>query len=275
MENGRWKMENRIFQDTKMFSTICHLPFYIIHFIRYALKLKFKYILSFTIVLTALFVKAQDPNEKGNLEHYYNETLHFGFTMGINRANFIILPVPHFEQFDSLKTVESAAKFGFNLGIISDLRLDKYLTLRFVPNLSFSERNLQYFYDGHDTITRVKTIESTFINFPLNLKLRSKRVKNFGAYLLAGGAYNLDLASKRKIVNSTNPKEQIVKLQRDDFSYEMGTGAEFYFPYFKFAIEAKLSIGVRNVLIKDNTVFSNSIDQLNSKIFLISITFEG
>src|SRR5204863_9989855 len=106
-------------------------------------------------------------------------------------------------------------------------------------------------------------------------KLRSKRVHNFGAYLLAGGSYNLDLASKRKIVNTTNPKEQIVKLARDDFSYEMGTGAEFYFEYFKFAIEAKLSIGIKNMLIKDNTVFSNSIDRLNSKIFLISITFEG
>jgi hypothetical protein len=239
------------------------------------LKFLFKYLLTFLIVLVALSVKAQDPNEKGNLEHYYNETLHFGFTMGINKADFIVQPVQHFERFDSLKTVQSASKLGFNLGIISDLRLQKYITLRFTPNLSFSERDLQYYFEGHDTITRVKAIESTFLNFPLDLKLRSKRVHNFGAYVLAGGAYNLDLASKRKTVNSTNPKEQIVKLQRDDFSYEMGTGAEFYFQYFKFAIEAKMSVGIKNVLIKDNTMFSNSIDQLNSKIFLISITFEG
>ena len=239
------------------------------------MKFIFKYLLTFALVLIALFVKAQDPNEKGNLEHYYSETLHFGFTMGINKANFIVQPVQHFERFDSLKTVQSASKLGFNLGIISDLRLNKYFTLRFIPSLSFSERSLQYFFEGHDTIVTTKAIESTFLNFPLDLKLRSKRVKNFGAYVLAGGAYSLDLASKRKTVNSTNPREQIVKLQRDDFSYEMGTGAEFYFPYFKFAIEAKMSIGIKNVLIKDNTIFSNSIDQLNSKIFLISVTFEG
>lgn len=239
------------------------------------MKIKIKYLFTFVIVLIAFIIKAQDPNEKGNLEHYYNETLHFGFTMGLNKANFIIESVPHFERFDSLKTVQSASKFGFNLGIVTDLRLQKYITLRFVPNLSFAERNLQYSFEGVDTIVRTKTIESTFLNFPLDLKLRSKRVKNFGAYILAGGGYSLDLASKRKVVNSLNPKEQIVKLKRDDFSYEMGAGSEFYFQYFKFAIEAKLSIGLNNMLIKDNTIFSNSLNKLNSKIFLVSITFEG
>ena len=76
-------------------------------------------------------------------------------------------------------------------------------------------------------------------------------------------------------MNSTDPKDQIVKLQRDDFFYELGAGAEFYLEYFKFAIEGKLSIGTKNLLIKDNTIYSNSIDKLNSKVFLISITFEG
>jgi hypothetical protein len=85
----------------------------------------------------------------------------------------------------------------------------------------------------------------------------------------------LDLASKRKTQTSTDPNEQIVKLKRDDFGYEVGAGAEFYLQYFKFAIEAKLSMGTKNLLIKDNTVYSNSIDKLNSKVFLISLTFEG
>lgn len=240
------------------------------------MKISIKYIFTLLTVVSALFVKAQDPNEKGNLENYYNEPLHFGFTLGVNRANFIIHPVDHFERLDTLKRVQSTPKFGFNLGIVSELRLHKYITLRFIPNLSFAERNLQFYFEGHDTITRTKTIESTFLNFPLDLKLRSKRVNNFGAYILGGGGYSLDLASKRKTVNSsTNINEQIVKLKRDDFSYEMGAGAEFYLEYFKFAIEAKLSVGITNLLIKDNTIYSNSIDKLNSKVFLISITFEG
>jgi hypothetical protein len=235
-----------------------------------------KKVITYSLVLLfafcSLLSKAQE--ERGNLPHYYQETLHFGFTIGVNRTNFIIHPAPHFERFDTLKWVRSAPKLGFNLGIVSELRLHQYLTLRFVPNLSFAERNLQYYFQGHDTIVRTKTIESTFLNFPLDLKLRSKRLKNFGAYVLAGGGYSLDLASKRKVQNSSGT-DAIVKLKRDDFSYEFGAGGEFYLEYFKFAIEGKLSIGTTNLLIKDNTIFSDSIDKLNSKIFLISITFEG
>ncbi len=228
-------------------------------------------IIFFALVLTA---KAQDPNERGNLRNYYNEKLNFGFSLGVSTNNFIIHPAAHFERFDSLKWVQSKSQPGFNLCLISELRLHKYITLRFVPNLSFAERTLQYSFQGFDTIVRAKTIESTFLNFPVNFKLRSKRVKNFGAYLLAGGAYNLDLASKRKTENTAGT-DAIVKLQRDDISYEMGAGVEFYLEYFKFAIEGKLSIGTQNLLIKDNTIFSNSVDKLNSKIFMISITFEG
>lgn len=238
------------------------------------MKLSIKYILTVIIVFATTIAKAQE--QRGNLANYYDATLHFGFTIGINRANFIIHPAEHFERFDSLKSVTSAPKFGFNLGIVSELRLHKYITLRFVPNLSFVERDLQYYFEGaKDTVVRMKRIESTFLNFPLDIKLRSKRVQNFGAYILAGGGYSLDLASKRKTENSANINEQIVKLKRDDFSYEVGAGAEFYLEYFKFAIEGKLSIGTTNLLIKDNTIYSNSVDKLNSKVFLISLTFEG
>ncbi|MGZ4054829.1 MAG: type IX secretion/gliding motility protein PorT/SprT [Bacteroidia bacterium] len=237
------------------------------------MKLITKYTVTLLIVFIALLAKAQE--QRGNLPNYYAARLHFGFTIGINRANFIVTPVQHFERFDSLKSVTSSPKPGFNLGIVSELMIIKNVTLRFVPNLSFAERNLQYEFQGHDTIVRKKTIESTFLNFPLDFKLRSKRVENFGAYILAGGSYSLDLASKRKTDNGSNINDQIVKLKRDDFSYEVGAGAEFYLEYFKFAIEGKLSIGTKNLLIKDNTIFSNSVDKLNSKVFLISFTFEG
>ncbi len=237
------------------------------------MKLATKYLSALIILLYAQFSTAQEI--RGNLPNYYADRLNFGFTIGLNKANFIIEPADHFERFDTLKAVESMPKFGFNLGIVSELRLHKYITLRFVPSISFAERNLQYFFEGRNTIVKTKTIESSFLNFPLDIKLRSKRVENFGAYVLAGGNYSLDLASKSKVVNSTNLNEQIVKLKKNDFSYEVGAGAEFYLEYFKFAIEGKLSIGTKNLLVKDNTIFSNSVDKLRSKVFLISITFEG
>lgn len=247
-------------------------------YLRYnsALKNAIKYLLISIAIMLSSLAYAQDGANRGNLSTYYHEKLHFGFTIGVNRSNFVIQNAEHFERFDSLKWIHSSPKTGFNLGIVSELRLHEYVTLRFVPNLSFAERNLEFYVEGaYDTLTQKKTIESTFLNFPLDLKLRSKRVGNFGAYILGGWSYSLDLASKRKTQNAADPNEQIVKLKRDDFGYEVGAGVEFYLQYFKFAIEGKLSMGTKNLLIKDNTLYSNSIDKLNSKVFLISLTFEG
>lgn len=220
---------------------------------------------------------SQDPNERGNLPHYYQQKLHFGFALSVNRTNFLIDRVDHFERLDSIRSVNSFPKSGFNLAIVSEITLHKYLTLRFLPTLSFAERSLDFFYvAGKDSIMKTKSIESAFVNFPFDLKLRSKRVKNFGAYVLAGAGYSLDLSSKRKVDNTgLGINDQIVKLKRDDFFYEGGAGAEFYLQYFKFAIEAKLSMGTLNMLQKDNTIFANAIDRLRTKVLTISITFEG
>ncbi len=241
------------------------------------MKIVLKYRVALLLAFFSLSVHAQEASERGNLTNYYHQRLHFGFALGINRGNFLIQPTEHFERLDSLKTVTSAPKPGFSLGIVSELMLHKYVTLRFLPALSFTSRNLDFYFEGiRDTISKIKTIESVFLNFPVDVKLRSKRVGNFGAYILAGGGYCLDLASKRDVANdSPSLNDQIVKLKRDDLFYEAGAGAEFYLQYFKFAVEAKISLGAFNIIAKDNTIFSNSIDKLRSKIFMISITFEG
>lgn len=211
-----------------------------------------------------------------NLPKYNHETLHFGFTIGLNYTDFVIHPVRDFHLLDSLKFVQSIRQPGFNLGIVSEVKLHEYIAVRFVPALSFGGRTLQYgFQTSKDTFIAERVVESTFLDFPINLKLRSARVSNFSAYIVGGGKYTYDLASQKNVKTSTNFTEQIVKLNRHDFGYEGGVGVDFYLQYFKLAIEAKMSLGTKNILVKDNTIFSNSIDKLNSKVFLLSITFEG
>ena len=65
-----------------------------------------------------------------------------------------------------------------------------------------------------------------------------------------------------------------VKLHRNDLSMEVGVGFEFYTTYFKFGTEAKMGYGLRNLIIPEDNLYSGSIDQLHSKIFLLSFTFE-
>ncbi len=209
-----------------------------------------------------------------NLPNYDYQPLHFGFLLGTNKADFIVHPNANLAGLDSVYVLESTPQSGFNLGIISNLRLGEYADLRFIPSLAFATRNLEYtFKSTKGDIKRKKAVESTFVEFPLDLKLKSARSNNFRAYILVGGKYSIDIASQ-KDVKSELLTDAIVKLRKNDFYYSVGIGFDFYQKYFKFSPELKYSFGIRDLLIRDSNVFANSIDKITSKIVNISFTFE-
>lgn len=218
---------------------------------------------------------AQLPKTE-NLPRYDMESLHFGFGIGINKTNFVVYHQPNFYLFDSLKSVNAQGSTGFNLCIVSELSLTKYLKLRFVPDLSFAQREIQYYFEAKtDTITRTKKVESTFIDFPLLLKLKSARANNFGAYMIAGGKYTLDLASQKPTGEFVEPGKEFLKLRKHDIGYEVGAGLDFYLPFVKMSLEGKLSVGTKNVLYDEDNIYTDSIRKLRSRVFIVTLTFEG
>lgn len=238
---------------------------------------RFRSFLIFSLLSLSLSAQNGRP---ANRAEYYSDRIHFGFYLGINRTNFLITNVNNWKAIagDSLKTILSSPSTGFNLGIVSELRIQEYATLRFIPAIAFGQRNLEYHFEGNDTFDIVKKVESTFLDFPIDLKIRSKRFGNFAAYMLGGGKYTLDLASQKDVNNNGLPlSQQVVKLAKHDFAVEAGAGVDFFLPYFKFGIELKASMGMKNMLVKDPnpSILSSTIDSLHSKVFLISFTFEG
>lgn len=246
-----------------------------------------KYIFVFCLVYTHLF--SQHKEESGvNLPKFYKNKMHFGFALAYNKTNFKIHTVKNSLFPDTLigttkygmKTVYSHSDPGFALGIISDFRLHQYLRLRFTPNISFASRGIQYTLENskHDS-TKIfkKTVESTFLIFPLELKLQSKRLDNFGAFVIIGGGYSLDLASKKKPSSATggNQLDDAVNLKRDDYFFSGGAGVDFYLQYFKLGLECKILNGSKNLLNKSPNIFSNSVDKVNSRMVIFSVTFEG
>jgi len=199
---------------------------------------------------------------------------HFGFTLGINTMNFMIKPVKDFSYVDTIFTLESSAGSGFNIGIVSNLRLAEYLDLRFIPTLSFGERTLIFNQKINDTLffnTR-KKVESAFVDFPFELKFKSKRLHDTRAYVLTGVKFSIDLASQAK--KKAQDEEIRIKLKKNDVAFEFGVGFDFYTTYFKFGTELKMSYGLRDMLTHENNVYANNIDKLNSKVFQLTFTFE-
>lgn len=224
-----------------------------------------------------------------NLPNFYKTRLHFGFTLAVNKTDFRIHTVNNAAFPDTtiddvtykIKSVYTKGDPGFALGIVCDTRLHEYLRLRFTPNISFASRSLEYTIQNakHDsTKIYVKSVESTFLIFPIELKLQSKRLGNFSAYVIGGGAYTLDLASNKKaaaVSTSANRLDDAVRIKRDDFAYSIGCGTDFYLKYFKFGLELKLLNGTKNLIYRDRNVFAKSVDKVNSRMVVFSLTFEG
>jgi hypothetical protein len=117
-----------------------------------------------------------------------------------------------------------------------------------------------------------KKVESILLGLPVHIKFRSDRINNFRVYMFGGAKFEYDLAS-----NSTARKaEDLVKLKKYDFGVEAGVGFNFYFPVFILSPEIKISNGISNIHSRDvNLKYSSAIDQLNSRMVVFSLIFEG
>jgi hypothetical protein len=226
-----------------------------------------------------------------NMPTYDFSKYHFGFILAVNQMHFVIKPIDNLYQtyFDStasaeinadsalIYSIESEPSAGFTVGIVSNLRINNSLDLRFIPSLAFGERNLDYrfmkFREGTKTLVEVrKNIPSTFVEFPLHIKYKSKRLNNFRAYVLGGFNYRLDLSSQAKKRKDSGQVQ--VKLNRSDIYYDLGVGFDFYFEWFKFGTELKMSYGLLDVLKREGNIYTDGIERLSSKVFQLTFTFE-
>ncbi len=244
--------------------------------IRYPLRPIYKRLLGTAVFLLCGMATVQAQKElPSNLPRFDKRPYHFGFILAYNSADFYMNLRPVFPTTDSLLSVNVVRQPGFNLGPLASLNFNKNFSLRFIPDISFQDRRLEYtFQRGNGKKeTLIRRVESTFINLPLNLKMRTDRVNNFAAYALVGYQYSIDMASQKDVDNTGTGA--VVKIKRLDQALQVGGGVDFFLPYFKFGIELKLSRGLHNVLIQDNTMFSSPIDQLRTRVFILSFTFEG
>jgi hypothetical protein len=206
-----------------------------------------------------------------NMEEHDAKSYYFGITLAGNNSNFKLFHDDIFLKQDSIMVAEPLKTFGFNLGLLGNVRLSEFFDLRLNPQLLFASKNL-FYKENYPNRETTKTIESILISFPVQVKFKSDRIGNMRVYTIAGLKYDYDLASNA----SARRAEDLVKIKAGDYGYELGAGFEFYFPSFIFSPEFKISNGFGNVHVKDpNLRYSNVIDKLQSRMLVFSIHLEG
>lgn len=210
--------------------------------------------------------------------------IHFGFTVGFNAMDLGL--VRNYEAEDFIYADLSHIQPGFQVSIVSDLRISENWNLRFLPGISFGSRELDFYeYDesGQQMGDRIQLPDAdnpvalgpSFLDFPLHLKYRSERVNNYRPYLVGGINFRYDMSAKREYdVESA----EYVKFKPADFYLEFGFGIDTYLRYFKFAPEIKVAVGLRNIIADEGREpypqFVNSIDRATSYIVMLNFHFE-
>lgn len=235
------------------------------------------------LLVTALKVQAQSPNNLFgrdpiiNLENFQKQRVYFGFYLGLNSYDFKI----------DYKTVSEdilvTKSTGFNVGLVANLKLHEYVSLRFEPGLYNTTRELQYPTSYFPETpppspsNMLRQVNSTYLHFPLLLKFLSLRTGNIRPYLLGGVSATLNLSSNSKSIDDNYQDRFRVKPWTTN--YEVGFGIDIFSEYFIFSPSIRGVFGIKDELIRDNydlagpSPWTGNIESLKTRAFLINFTF--
>jgi len=227
------------------------------------------------IAISSTAFGQKDKRAAANLRGFDEKPIHFGFLLGFNTMDFRVYNSQIANAENNNTPIYADVidlQPGINIGIVSNLRLMEYLDLRFLPGISFGQRDLNYITATGEPVDGTPLqIKSTFLEFPLLLKYSSARQQNFKPYLVGGINSRVDLAKSKK--------DKVV-LKPLDVYLEVGVGIDMYLTYFRFSTEIKASHGFMNVHNPNGSgepqdvIYNQAIDKLTSNIFNLTFYFE-
>ena len=240
------------------------------------------------IVILTLCALGAHAQQAQNRPYVDDKLFHFGFQLGMNFATFGITdseleltPDPmHPDQKEVYHARVSSILPGFHVGFVSDLRLCKYLNLRFCPGMQFTSRTISYKTEsghpvqgspGNGSKTDVLAMP---VYLPLYLKWSAEREGNYRPYVIAGGGASFNVSRDR---------EKPVLMNLMDYFCEIGFGVDLYFQWFKFCPEITYRIGFANQLAsKDGRMelpaqdffYTDAISRMTSHCICLTFNFE-
>ena len=228
------------------------------------------------------WVHAQYPTVREtitNLPNFDDRFIHFGYFVGINSYDFKFSYEKDYYR-KNYQDIEVLSKNGFNVGLLADVRIKKYINLRIEPGLYYTKRDLMYppnsrFNNDSD---RLREVKSTYIHLPLMVKFSTERINNFRPFILTGISTDFNLSSNHK--NTDDNFSNVFRTSPKNMNYEIGLGFDFYLFYFKFSPSIRGIFSMQNELVPDNpnssgaSPWTSPISKMVSRGFALNLTFE-
>lgn len=239
-----------------------------------------------TLALCSLLFVPVMAQESQNRPYVDDKLFHFGFQLGVNFSSFGVTD-SELEIEDPITGIKeiyhsrvSSVLPGFHVGFITDLRLCKYLNLRFCPGMQFTSRTLSYKTESGNPVKGSMgkgasvDVLAMPVYLPLYLKFSAMREGNYRPYVIAGGGASFNVSRDR---------EKPVLMNLMDYFAEVGFGVDLYFRWFKFCPEITYRIGFANQLYPadqrmelapQDAFYSNAISRLTNHSICLTFNFE-
>lgn len=203
--------------------------------------------------------------------------LSYGYTIGFNSLDFLFN-----YKTNNHEDILVKSGTGFNVGLLGNMRLGKHFDLRFEPSLVFTTRTLQYpetyttvDFDFTDTVNSEREVKSTYVYFPLLLKISTKRLGNFKPFIIAGASTAMNLSSNEKSEDDNFAGK--FRMKSSPTFLELGFGIDFYTHNFKFTPSIKGVFANSSELIEDkdpNSPWTSNIASMKTRGFFVNFTFQ-
>ena len=233
-----------------------------------------KLLILLAVLLFAESVEAQlfSKERLANLENFDKRFLTWGYFLGFNSYDFKFDYIS--QNQDENTDVIVNGDFGFNVGLIGDMRINKWVNLRLEPGLYFTQRNMEFpgFAEEKDYLREVK---STYIHVPLLVKISTKRLNNIKPFLVGGVSTSFNLSSSEN--NPEDNEQGQFRMTTNTSYYELGFGIDIYLYYFKFTPSIRGVFALNDELVRDddpNRPWTSNIDKMASRGVFINFTFQ-
>lgn len=233
----------------------------------------YKFALSMALcIFASQFAFSQGNNGNYNYLDFQSKPYYFGITLGLNNSEFKPFYSNEFVLNDSINSAITPSGPGFNLGIVTNLKVGNYFDFRLLPTLAFAERRVSYAPTVANAELREASLSSVFVELPFHVRYKSEPWNDLRVFVVGGIKYSFDVASESNARDNNNA----LKVSPNDFALEIGAGVQFFFPFFIFSPEIKYSHGLGNIQLFDATLPQSAIfQQIHSRTFTISFHFEG
>lgn len=232
-----------------------------------------KRVLTYILLLLLPLLAVAQERKVQNKPYIDYRRLHYGFFVGLHAQDMEFVNNGYVAENGECWYADIAQyNPGFSVGVLADLRLGTYLSLRALPTMHFGQNSIVFREQNSGEISR-QQVKTTYISLPLHLKCSAERFNNYRPYITAGVSPMLNLTVK---------KQKQLLLKKFDFMVEIGAGCDFYLPYFKLIPELKFAFSLLDVLEKDRSdlldesylKYTHSVDKVASKMIVLSFYFE-